>query len=321
MYSSLALNATAASKNVTDKPHATTALHEGYPRCASTWRRRKPISPLYLQDGPLTNARFPRRQIRSSRIRRVVSGSEVTLTPESINALADRTLALEVSMVHNADMDLHFPSMTVDDDAIERITDQFSPSLDFGTTLVTQSLPIRPGSPNVASGLRSPLDLTFLGGMDPFSSLPFEAFEETSLTRLLVHYCKCPSNTYTRQMLTNVVAVRIAPWLSYLDDSLTESSPRVSWLPYALNHPPLFHATLLVAAVHLDRRQPLKDSSAMLRLKVQTIRLANENMDGTPEGVSDQMMMVALILLYFNVSLHLPHMQYARLTERLGWWR
>ena len=48
----------------------------------------------------------------------------------------------------------------------------------------------------------------------------------------------------------------------------------------------------------------MKDRSALLRLKVQTIRLANENMDNPSEAVSDQMMMVALILLYFNVSIH-----------------
>jgi len=48
----------------------------------------------------------------------------------------------------------------------------------------------------------------------------------------------------------------------------------------------------------------MKDASALLRLKVQTIRLANENMDNPAEAVSDQMMMVALILLYFNVSMH-----------------
>jgi hypothetical protein len=95
----------------------------------------------------------------------------------------------------------------------------------------------------------------------------------------------------------------LAPWLSYLDDSLTETSPRLSWLPYAVNYTPLFYATLLVAAVHLDRRQPMKDASALLRLKAQTIRLANENMDNPSEAVSDQMMMVALILLCFNVSM------------------
>jgi hypothetical protein len=95
--------------------------------------------------------------------------------------------------------------------------------------------------------------------------------------------------------------VVLAPWLSYLDDTLTETSPRISWLPYAVNHTPLFYATLLTAAVHLDRRQPMKDPSVLLRLKVQTITLANKNMDNPSEAVSDQMMMVAMVLLYFNV--------------------
>lgn len=94
----------------------------------------------------------------------------------------------------------------------------------------------------------------------------------------------------------------LAPWLSYLDDELTELSPRISWLPFALDHKPLFYATLLTAAVHLNRRRPLSDPSALLWFKVRTMRLANERMSDPLEGASDQMMMVALILLYFNVS-------------------
>jgi hypothetical protein len=97
--------------------------------------------------------------------------------------------------------------------------------------------------------------------------------------------------------------MRLAPWLSYLDDSLTETSPRISWLPYAVNHTALFYGTLLTAAVHLDRRQPMKDPSILLRLKVQTITIANRSMENPSEAVSDQMMMVAMILLYFNVSI------------------
>ncbi|TVY39960.1 hypothetical protein LSUB1_G007268 [Lachnellula subtilissima] len=233
-------------------------------------------------------------------MRRVVSGTEVTLTPESIDALAvaSQDLALDspgeeayASPAHNAEAShIFFPSMVEDDASWERITEQF-PLRGLGhnrsMNMATQSLPVRPKSPNVASGLRTNLDLTFLGGMDPFSSLPSDnSTGEPVLTQLLVHY----------------FAMRLAPWLSYLDDSMTETSPRMAWLPYALNHTPLFYATLLVAAVHLDRRQPMTDRSALLRLKGETIRLANENMDDPFEAVSDQMMMVAFILLYFNVG-------------------
>ena len=98
-----------------------------------------------------------------------------------------------------------------------------------------------------------------------------------------------------------IVIQRLAPWLSNYDDSLTPTSPRVSWLPFALSHPPLFYATLLSAAVHLDRVQPLKDQRKLLWYKVETIRLTNERLSVLSEAATDQMILVALILLYFNV--------------------
>ena len=64
----------------------------------------------------------------------------------------------------------------------------------------------------------------------------------------------------------------------------------------------LFYATLLGAAVHLDRKQPVGDQRKLLWYKVQTIRLANEKLNQPSEAASDQMILVALILLYFNVS-------------------
>ena len=83
---------------------------------------------------------------------------------------------------------------------------------------------------------------------------------------------------------------------------MTPTSPRVSWFPFTLNNPTLFYATLLSAAVHLDRRQPLGDQRTLLWYKVRTMRLANENLSVPSEGASDQMILVALILLYFDVS-------------------
>lgn len=99
---------------------------------------------------------------------------------------------------------------------------------------------------------------------------------------------------------------RLAPWLSYLDDSIggdDDSSARLGWLEYAINHTPLFYATLLTAVVHLNRRRPLKDPSAMIWFKLQTMRLANERMNDPAEACKDEMLVVALVLLYFNVSL------------------
>jgi hypothetical protein len=142
-----------------------------------------------------------RKQPRTARLRRVVSGNEVTLTPESIDALAAETQ--EASPLHNADtpdMTLQLLSTPEADVTVEGITEHFPPNLEFCTNMMTQSsLPLRPRSPNVASGLGSHLDLTFLGGMDPFSSLPVDTTAgEPGLTELLVHYCKHASSRYLR---------------------------------------------------------------------------------------------------------------------------
>jgi len=104
--------------------------------------------------------------------------------------------------------------------------------------------------------------------------------------------------------LSNVLQVfqRLAPWLSKHDDSHTPFTPEVSWLPFALNHLPLFYATCLCAAVHLDRFSPVGDQRIVLWYKIETMKLANETLSNPSEGAADQMIIVALILLYFNVS-------------------
>lgn len=66
---------------------------------------------------------------------------------------------------------------------------------------------------------------------------------------------------------------------------------------------PLLYATLLSAAVHLDRMQSFGDISKLLWYKAETLRLANERLKIPGEGATDEMILVALILLYFNVSL------------------
>lgn len=79
--------------------------------------------------------------------------------------------------------------------------------------------------------------------------------------------------------------------------------PAFSWLPFALQHPPLFYATLLGAAVHLDRKRPINKRS-LVWYKIETMRLANKTMNVPHEAATDQMLLVVLILLYFNASLH-----------------
>jgi Fungal specific transcription factor domain len=96
----------------------------------------------------------------------------------------------------------------------------------------------------------------------------------------------------------------MAPWISSLEDTLTPSSPRLGWLPFAISHPPLFHATLFICAVHLNRRRPLKDPSALLFYKTQAIHYANKTMNfGTlEEKSSDEMIITALCLMYFDIE-------------------
>lgn len=121
--------------------------------------------------------------------------------------------------------------------------------------------------------------------------------------------------------LSNLVIARLAPWLVYLDDGFSKSSPdapRLAWLPFAMQHKPLFYATMLTAVVHLNRRRPLKDPSAMIWFKVQTIKLANEKMNDPVEGCTDEMIVVALVLCYFNVSFILNELR-GQVSRSLGW--
>ena len=96
--------------------------------------------------------------------------------------------------------------------------------------------------------------------------------------------------------------MRLAPWLSDYEESSIATFPKLSWLPDALHHPALFHATLLASAVHLARMQRSTDVRVALWYKGQAIRRVNEGLDIPEESVSDQMILVVLILLYFTAS-------------------
>lgn len=89
-----------------------------------------------------------------------------------------------------------------------------------------------------------------------------------------------------------------------------------AWLPDAVHHPALFHATMLCAAVHLQRIQPrkLNNPQVPLWLKTETLRLLNETLETTSEGPSDDIILTTLILLYWNVS-SLPVLQFAQSTH------
>ncbi|KAH7355131.1 hypothetical protein BKA65DRAFT_535415 [Rhexocercosporidium sp. MPI-PUGE-AT-0058] len=212
-----------------------------------------------------------------SRMRRIMTGEEVVLTPESVDALAIVRSAsqsmgtlVEVIQAQQPDIDVEPSQSSVEKNAgFEKL----------------HSLPLRPKSPNVASGLKYNSPPVPIGGLDPFSVLP-----ETT------------GEPVPKQLLIRYYIERLAPWLCYLEDNLSPESPRIAWLLYALEHKAFFYATLLTAAVHLNRRRKIRDPSALYWFKVQTIKHANENMNIPEKAATDEMIMVALILLYFNIG-------------------
>ncbi|CAG8980522.1 hypothetical protein HYALB_00002519 [Hymenoscyphus albidus] len=142
------------------------------------------------------------------------------------------------------------------------------------------------GFPTVTSGVLSNRKIRVPGGISQYSTLP-----------------SIPGEPMPKELLIHYFIARLVPWLSYLDTTLTPTSPRLAWLPFAISHAPLFHATLLAAAVHLNRRKPLKDPGALTWYKLQTIQHANDVLNtGTVEQqASDEMIVVALVLLCFDV--------------------
>lgn len=196
---------------------------------------------------------------KASRKRRLLTGEDVLLTPESIYALQG----------------LGSSSMTQLDAA----------------GMSQSSLPVMESKSIVhrstfASGHAAGVALrSQLNSFDPFSTFPSMSAEPISKQLLIQYYLQ-----------------RLAPWFSYLDDEFTPDSTPMAWLPFALHHPALFHASLLTAAVHLNRLQPLNDPSVLLWYKVETMRLANERLNDPSEAATDEMILTVMVLLVFNVS-------------------
>ncbi|TGO65914.1 hypothetical protein BELL_0993g00020 [Botrytis elliptica] len=120
--------------------------------------------------------------------------------------------------------------------------------------------------PNLTSGI--------LDGFDPFSILPDTSGDPLPKSILIEYFIK-----------------QLGPWLGTYDDAKVVGRPAFSWLPFALQHPPLFYATLLGAAVHLDRKRPI-DKRSLVWYKIETMRLANETMNVPHEAATDQMLLV-----------------------------
>ena len=100
-------------------------------------------------------------------------------------------------------------------------------------------------------------------------------------------------------MRSILVAQRIAPWMSEnLVENLQPLTPRICWLPEAVHHPVLLHATLLAAGVYLNRMLHNNDLIIVIWLKIQTLHMLNEGLG----EASDELIVCVLIVLYFTVS-------------------
>ncbi|KAH8787484.1 hypothetical protein F5882DRAFT_354902 [Hyaloscypha sp. PMI_1271] len=180
------------------------------------------------------------------RLKRVLTGEEVVLTIESVYALAETSLVVAPHprrYAHPNQFSFLDPS-------------SFNTNADSS---FSQNLTVRPKSPNVSSGLYYDLPLGTLSTFDPFSMLP-EMIGEPVPKQLLIRY----------------YLERLAPWFCYLEDNLADIKPRIAWLPFALVHKPFFYATLLTAAVHLNRKRRFRDPAALLWFKAETGRNTEE---------------------------------------------
>ena len=104
---------------------------------------------------------------KNARLKRIITGQEVILTPESVDALGLRVPPSGV---------LHAISMS--DEELHEVQKNLS-----------QAVPPRPKSPNVVSGLTTHLKMRFVDGLDPFDLLP-DTSGEPVRKQLLIHYCK-----------------------------------------------------------------------------------------------------------------------------------
>ncbi|KUJ16289.1 uncharacterized protein LY89DRAFT_617425 [Mollisia scopiformis] len=213
-----------------------------------------------------------------SRFRRIMSGEEVIMTSESVAALAD---PMSVSALVPTSEPVIIPYAT--DLRSQECLDSLR-TRPSGYAFTTRPVPA-----TVASGLNYN---NSLNNYDPFSILP-----------------DIKGEPLPKQILIRYYVERLAPWLCNLDDRFRGVDdleiipvPKIAWLGYAVEHTAFYYATLLTAAVHLNRRRKLKDPGALIWYKVHTIQLANEKMNVAEEAASDEMIMTALVLCYFNVG-------------------
>ena len=113
-----------------------------------------------------------RKGAKSARLRRIITGSEVILTPESVDALQNSRAAAAAGLNSDEILRPYFSN------------DHFG--FPDSSILLRTS-----GSRPLLSGYIPPgIDPWFLGGLDPFSSLP-HTDEEPLPKKSLIYHCEC----------------------------------------------------------------------------------------------------------------------------------
>jgi hypothetical protein len=108
---------------------------------------------------------------KNARLRRIITGSEVILTPESVDALQNIAAAAPAEPISDGNLDPYFSNGDIG--SLE----------DFA--LIGSPVP----RPLLAGGIPPGTDPWFLGGLDPFNSLPHTDGEPIP-KKSLICYCK-----------------------------------------------------------------------------------------------------------------------------------
>jgi hypothetical protein len=78
------------------------------------------------------------------------------------------------------------------------------------------------------------------------------------------------------------------------------------WMPYMIESPALFYATLFTAAVHRDALYGAGEQPDSILLKSQTINLINDNLRNSIGIIPDGTIAASMVIMYTEVSARIP---------------
>ncbi len=186
-----AQNAIGGNRNAIVHSLVRIVYDEAFLKSVSTGRQGKPLPAYYVlvitnnvPSIPTESEQSDARKTTKSRMRRIMTGEEVLLTPESVDDLAILPLASPclVSQPETVPTDLH---------STERMPITVLSGLVSSSILSPLPTPLahRPKWGTVSSGSNAGLEYRFLGSSVPFSAFP-GGNEEPVPKQLLIHYCE-----------------------------------------------------------------------------------------------------------------------------------